>query len=260
MKYHLQFTYLLASLFIAFIIAGCSSSGPVIGEKDSVEQIIQKVNARTGIVKTHKGYGQISMDSPEFSGQGSIDLRIAKPDSAYLKIGGPFGMSIALGLITSEQLKIYDGFNNVLREGETTERNLHRVFGMSVQFDEILDVLTGTAGIEPLEGSGAPTRTMAGSAYGLVYSNDFGSREYHIDPDYGAITRIIERDKAGAIVYDISYRDFRKVEGEYLPYIIKVMRPQQDESLSIKYDRQFINERPIDFAFSVPESARKIEL
>lgn len=221
---------------------------------------MEKVLQRNRMIHAHVGTGRISIDSPDFSGAGNIEFRTSKPDSALMKISGPFGISIGSGLLTSSEFTFYDGYNNTVLTGATTPENLRRTFRMSIEFKDVLDILSGSFGFSSLGADKTIRSSFEDGSYRITLQNPAGSEEYRINTSYAAVSRYIARDTDGNIVEDIAFKDFRKVAGIYMPFIITVLRPQHDESLSIVYERQRLNELPVDFAFSVPSGARRIQL
>lgn len=240
-------------------MAACSSTA-VITPTDSPGAVMEKVNARNKTIRSYLGNGKLSIDSPEFSGALNIELRISKPDTALLKITAIFGISIGSGLITSDEFTFYNGYNSTAIHGKTNPTNLRRAFRMSLEFSEILNILSGSFGFDRAPSGVIPQGGLENGSYKLHFNTTNGSEEYRIHPDYAAVTRFIERDKKGTVVKDISFRDFRRVSGIYVPYIIRIKKPLYNESLSIVYDRQKLNEMPIDFEFSVPAGVRIHEL
>ncbi len=250
---------LLPSLLLLSLLAGCAGT-PAVDTSKPIDprEVMRLVTERNQSLQSLEGYGKLSIDSPEFSNSGAIALTILKPDSLQLEITGPFGMTFARAMVTQRDFHFYNGVENTIVQGETTVQNLRRVLRLSLRFTDILDMLTGTVGFELAPENAAPESTLDGSSYTMRWSVDGGSIAYVVDLDYLAVQRFTRRDDAGDILEDITFRDFRRKSGIHLPQIVMISRPDRDESFSLVYDSQNINDLPVDFTFSYPPSARKI--
>lgn len=243
------------------VLSGCSGTPGIDTSKPiDPQEIIQRVQSRNNEVKALRGYGKLSVESPAFSGGGSIQVLILKPDSLQLEINGPFGVTVARGLVTGESFQFYDGMNNTVSEGRTNASNLQRVLRFPITFSEILATLTGTLDFSAVPGNAAPIGVLKGNTYILTWESEGQSLEYTVDLSSFAIQRFTRRNDEGELLEEILFRDFRGKAGIDLPQIVSITRPMDDESLSIVYDRMTVNDVPVTFSFTYPKSARKISL
>ena len=248
----------LAVLLLASLIASCSGSRFDDNTPLAPGDVITAVNERNAKIRALNGSGRISVDTPELANSGGISIKLQKPDTLLLEINGPFGMNVGKGLITDKRFTFYNGLDNTVMQGSTTSKNLRSVLRVSVEFKDILDILSGTTGFTRNPGKAVPKGTRRGDEYELLYDTGDESVEYLVDLKYEAIKKITRRDRRHEVVEEISFRDFRKKSDVYLPFMITVSRPPADENLTLVYDRQAINQLPLDFAFKVPASATKI--
>ncbi len=250
---------LLLSVITLSFLAGCAGT-PVIDTSKPIDhhEVMRLVSERNRMLQSLEGYGKLSIDTPEFANSGAIALTILKPDSLQLEISGPFGMTFARAMVTQRDFHFYNGVENTVAEGETTIANLRRVLRLSLRFADILDILTGTIGFSMVPAGKTPTTLLDGSSFTMEWPKDAGSISYVVDLDYMAVQRYTRRDAEGEILEDVSFRDFRKKSGIHLPQIVMISRPELEESFSLVYDSQNINDLPVEFTFSYPPSARKI--
>jgi|GEM_PF-6972853 len=61
----------------------------------NADELISKINSNSDKIISVFSEGTVTVDSPEMYSSGNIEFGILKPDSIYIKIGGPFGISIA---------------------------------------------------------------------------------------------------------------------------------------------------------------------
>ncbi|MFA6235044.1 MAG: DUF4292 domain-containing protein, partial [Bacteroidota bacterium] len=222
--------------FALAVITGCSGT-PEIDTTKPIDphEIMQRVEKRNREVLALRGNGKISVESPEFSGGGSIQVLILKPDSLQLEISGPFGVTIARGLVTDQSFEFYDGTNNTVTEGATTADNLRRVLRFPIAFSDILEILTGTLGFGAVPGDAAPTGALKENTYILTWQSEGQSLEYTVDLSTFAVQRFARRNDAGEMLEEILFRDFRGKAGIEMPQIVSITRPMDEEGLSIVY-------------------------
>lgn len=254
------FQVLFASAILLLVTACSSTSGIDTSKPIDPAEVMRLVEKRNREIVALEGYGRISIDSPEFSGSGSINVKLLKPDSLQLDITAAFGVTIARGLLTSTTFQFYDGSNNTVVEGQSTAHNLRRLLRVGLEFGDILDVLSGTIRLPEHTASPAPEGVLQGDMYILTWSDEHGSMEYSIDPRYTAVRRLIRRDSFGDITEEVNFRDYRRKGSVFLPQIVSITKPSYDESLTVVYNNQAINELPMKFSFSFPKSARRIHL
>jgi hypothetical protein len=252
--------YIVFSISVT-VFAGCSGT-PGIDTSKPIDplEIMQRVEQRNRKVIALRGSGKISVDSPDFSGGGSIQVIILKPDSLQLEINGPFGVTVARGLVTEQSFQFYDGMNNTVSEGATTTDNLRRVLRFPIAYSDILEILTGTLGFGSVPGEAAPTGMLKDNTYVLTWESEGQSLEYTVDLTNFAVQRFARRNQEGELLEEILFRDFRGKSGIDVPQIVSITRPMDEESLSIVFDRMSVNEFPVTFSFSYPKSARRISL
>ncbi|MDT8322539.1 MAG: DUF4292 domain-containing protein [Bacteroidota bacterium] len=250
---------LFPSLILLSLLVGCAGT-PAIDTSKPVDhrEVMRLVGERNRSLQSLEGYGKLSIDTPEFANSGAIALTILKPDSLQLEITGPFGMTVARAMVTQRDFHFYNGVENTLVQGETTVHNLRRVLRLSLRFADFLDILTGTVGFALAPADAVPETVLDGSSYTMRWPVEGGSIAYVVDLDYLAVQRFTRRDDAGDILEDVTFRDFRRKAGIHLPQIVMISRPDREESFSLVYDSQSINDLPVEFTFSYPPSARKI--
>ena len=252
----------LPLLFFAIaLLAGCATE-PAIDTTKPVDprEVMRRVEQRGAELVALRGQGKISVESPEFSGGGSISVRLLRPDSLQLEINGPFGVTVARGMVTERDFQFYDGMNNTVAEGSSTAENLRRVLRFPITFDAVLAVLTGTLGFDAAPQDADPAGRVDGDRYLLSWESEGETLEYAVDVRTLAITRFTRKDATGLVTEEILFRDFRVHAGIVVPHILSVSRPADGESLSIVYDRITVNDLPVRFDFSYPKSARRISL
>ncbi len=250
---------LLLAAGIALGAAGCAGSGGIDTRRpltpDDVMRHVEAKNAETFAVSAT---GKISIDSPELSNTGNLAVNLLKPDSVYIEVTGPFGVSAVKGLVTRREFTFYNGLENTVLTGRTTSGNLRNVLRVAIDFDDIMQILAGTSGFSKALPGITPEGSLQDDVYRIVWRGPKETVEYEVDTRYEAVRRYQRRSESGDILEEITYKDFRRMHGRYRPNIIALSRPPSEESLVIIYDRQVINDLPMDFSFKIPTAARRI--
>jgi hypothetical protein len=249
---------LLLPLLFA-IAAGCAGPARTSRDLTGFAGIRRMVEERNAEVRALSGQGRISIDTPELGNTGGITVHVLKPDSLLIDITGPFGVGVARGLVTQSLFTFYNGLDNTVIQGATSAENLRRVLHFPIEFADVIEVLTGTVGFRSAPAA-EPVLSAEGSSITATFRTANGQIEYVIDTDYEAITKYTRRNTGGEIVENITFKDFRKKSGVYVPTVVAIARPLAEESLTLVYERATINDTPIDFSFKVPRSATKISL
>ena len=138
--------YLLyLSILVLLLIYACSGAGGDDNlQKIPIKAIKERVNTNSNLIESLEAYGVISFDSPENSGTGNIEIKIKKPDTVYVKIEGPFGISIATALFTRKDFTYYNVQENKVITGPSSELNIGAVLRIKVSFDELINSFTGS--------------------------------------------------------------------------------------------------------------------
>lgn len=258
MQKKILFVFFLILLFLA---DGCSPEKSIsITKAMSIEEIIRTIEARNAQIRSMRGYGEISIDTPEISNNGSIAVRLLKPDSLLVEITGPFGVNVVKGLVTRTDFKFYNGLENKLFLGATNAKNLRTILRMHVEFSEIINLFAGCLSFSQRPSGVTPQLMWSGSECSIIYTTKDESIEYVVDTDYGSIVRYIKKDSTGEVIEEIKLKDFKRKSDFYIPFVISTSRPSLEQSLSLFYETLSVNDRPIDFTLKIPQSAVKVYL
>ena len=258
-------TALISRLFLAssllLLLQSCAPTGGLDSSRPVDPQtVMTRVDGQSAALSGLTGYGKISIDTPEMSNTGSISIKVIKPDSLSLEISGPFGVTVARGLVTKRDFRFYNGLENTVLEGETNATNLRRVLRLSIEFSDIIDVVTGTMTFRQRPEGSVPEGRYEDNDYHLVFRGEDETCEYWVDSKYVSVRRFLRRNDEGTITEEINFKEFREKNGVFVPQVISISRPLLEESLVLVYENISVNDFPIQMAISIPSSARRIRL
>lgn len=256
------FARLACAVTFAFVLlAGCSPTKmEYIAVSMNADEIMRALDRRNRDVRSLVGIGQVSVDTPELSNLGTLSVSVLKPDSLLVEITGPFGVGVAKGLVTRAQFQFYNGIDNRFYTGTTNARNLRAILRMSIEFDDVIELLTGCIRFTHHDTTARGTATWNGSECTLRFATEFETVDYVIDADYDCVTRYTKKNTDGEILEEVKFKDF-KARGEFsIPRVVSIERPPFQQSMTVLYETMKINDMPIDFTFKVPANVTHILL
>lgn len=248
------------------IVAACTGSADNTHlEKIPVRDIKQGLNLSSGLIETMEASGNISFDSPEQSGSGWIELKIKKPDTVFVKIEGPFGISIVNALITRNNFIYYNAQENKAITGPSSEINIGAILRIKVSFDELISGFTGSFSFE----ESADDSTTADSEKNLyVIRNDGadGSKLFYVEPSGFSGYSIhkyksIDVNSSTQVEVNYSKHSEERAGGRsvLLPSVIKINNPGKKQTVYVDYVDREINKKNLTFKMKIPKSAEVIE-
>ena len=241
--------FLLAALIT---INGCSSTA--VNSNADIGTIISRVNSNNSRIQYLKSEGNISFDTPDMSNSGSFTLNIAKPDSVYTKLEGPFGISIASILMTRKDFIYYNIQDNSAIVGPSSELNLGAILRIRLKFDDILNGFTDSF-ILP-EADKNTTFKADDNGYLITYKDETGSRKIIIDPENYTIKKYSVYEPDGKVKMEAEYSLFKENNGFYFPDKINISKPLTKEYLQLSYTKKDFSQGSINYRIKIPKSAK----
>lgn len=249
----------LVSFISAFVFNACSGSSGSDLDPVPVKDIKDRVNRNSMLIETMEASGNIAFDSPEQSGQGWIEVRIKKPDSVFVRIEGPFGISIAQALITRYDFIYYNVQENKAILGPTTDINIGAVLRIKVSFDELL---SGFSGGFIFENSSIDSVTADSEKglYTIKTNSTPGIQKYYIDPSIYTVNKYNSFDGNNKTVVEVDYSNYFEENASgntvYFPSSIKIRNPEKKQSVYVDYVNKSFNKQDLKFTIKIPKSAK----
>ena len=248
---------LFGVLFIAVpaaLVCSCAPARKITVERTlSAETVLALVRSRNETIRTLKGSGTITVESPEASNSGSFDLSLKKPDSLRLEFSGPFGISVGSLMLSRREFFYYNRMNNTVTVGKPDGTTLKSLFRIRMRFDEVLNAFTGEF---PADTPADSRRSFSveGGSYVVKYKADDGVREYHVDGDAYVVTSYRVADSYGKTVCTAFASDLDDAGAVVMPRFLRVVFPLERRSITIVYDDLAINQA-VSCSFSLPRRA-----
>lgn len=249
----------LVSFISALVFNACSGSSGSDLDPVPVKDIKDRVNRNSMLIETMEASGNIAFDSPEQSGQGWIEVKIKKPDSVFVRIEGPFGISIAQALITRHDFIYYNVQENKAILGPTTDINIGAVLRIKVSFDELL---SGFSGGFIFENSSIDSVTADSEKglYTIKTNSTPGIQKYYIDPSIYTVNKYNSFDGNNKTVVEVDYSNYFEENASgntvYFPSSIKIRNPEKKQSVYVDYVNKSFNKQDMKFTIKIPKSAK----
>ncbi len=252
----------ISIILCVIIFYGCSTSkmGDVADIKKG--ELKKRINENSSKIVSLEAAGNIAFDSPDNSGTGWIEVKIKRPDTVFVKIEGPFGISVATALITRSDFIYYNVQENKVITGPSTPLNIGAILRIKVSFDDLLDGLTGGIILE----SDSTDNDNANSSdnFYLVTKNKNESRyEYFVTPDIFLVSKYNVFDKQNSKIFEINYSKYSSesfTSGEaQLPNKIEMKNPSKKQSVYVDYIDKKINPNELNIKIKYPKSAKIIK-
>ncbi|MCK6614026.1 MAG: DUF4292 domain-containing protein [Ignavibacteriaceae bacterium] len=242
---------------------GCVPSKPV----DEVEilaadRLVVKLEANRRKIKSFEGNGTISVESPQFSNSASFRVIVAKPDSVFLAINGPFGIELATALITKKNFQFYNAMGNTLYRGETNNDILREIFRVNISFTDLMDALVGSVNLTERLYKTPDDYHYNQNQYEISY-NDAESESrisYIVDMRDLGIREFVINNRDGNELLKGIYSRFKLFEQVPVPEKIRVINKKDRQEITIEYDEMKVNQPGAGIQFSYPEDADIVDL
>jgi hypothetical protein len=180
----------------------------------------------------------------------------------YVKVEGPFGIDIAEALITRTGFIYYNAQENRAITGPTTENNIDAILRVSVNFDELINSLSGSFYFK----ENSEDSLNAGSednSYVLQVTGENMKKKYFISPNMFVINKYGVFDNNNHSEFEVTYSKFKieTVDSDtiYFPNQIEIHRPDKKQTLWLYYDDKEINKKKLVFHIKIPSSAKLIK-
>jgi outer membrane lipoprotein-sorting protein len=258
-KFKMNKICLLFLLLPIVTFYSCTASRSSLNESDySISEIIYSINKNSEKLNTLKGEGVISIDSPEMSSSGSFTLSIVKPDSLYIKLEGPFGVSIAAIMLERNRFVYYNIQENRVITAPSTATNIKAVMRLKLDFD---DFINGFSGSYNFIDTNSQNFSLARNEDNLVLTQKTSeeTKKYFLDPEKRYIRQYNVYDKEGKEKMVVEYSNFSEENGYYFPNKIKISRTASSEYVFLDYSSKELNKGYLGYKIKYPKSAKVIE-
>jgi hypothetical protein len=242
-----------AAVFMAGWAAGCA--GPERARKELTlgpGAVMRLVKARAEAVRTLRGEGVVTIESPEQSGSSGFNLNLRKPDSILVNLSGPFGIRFGTLLFSRREFIFYNYQDNYAWVGKSDGTTLHSMFNLRMTFDEVMRAFTGEF-LSPGEAE-PDSFSTDGESYVLAYRSGAALTEYRVDGQDYFIRSYRVVDGEGRPTLTAMASEPEETDGTVTARLLRVVFPAERRSISVAYSDMEIN-AGVECSFAIPRSA-----
>jgi hypothetical protein len=224
------------------------------------ERLLNQVHVHASQLVTFQGIAHFNIASQEGSFYGTLKVVMKSPDSLWMKIQGPLGVSLAVIRFGGDNALVYSPWENVVYQGSLADISemdlLPSGFWNSSQF------MLGMTGLLVPDFSMLDSLaefTSEDERYLLVERN---GEQYWIEPKGPVVTKWERCDSTGHPFQKWEGKSFKKRKGIRSPQQILFANRYPEQRVTLQYDEIKMN-KPLRkgwFGIHIPEGAQKIEL
>ncbi len=247
---------------LSIIVTGCVPSKPAYEEQIlPADRLIKQLEKNRRKIKTFRGTGVLSIESPELSANANFEVMLKKPDSIRLSIYGPFGIDLAHAMVTKQSFVFHDVIRNNVYEGRNRENILKKIFKVDFSFDDLMDAFAGAVNLTYNLSREPDKYKINEEDYYLTYTDKGNSKEskYVISVENLALTNYQLANLDGSIVFEGWYKDFKLFDEVPVPYKTLVASKEKEQSVDIDYRNIEINKEINGLTISIPNDANIIK-
>lgn len=258
---------LIAMLFL--FITACGTTERTIDERPlelaplSIKTLIDKNRKNSSKIQYLRASVTLNLESPQSAMQVKSHFAVRYPDSIFVKMEGFLGIDALVASINRQTFMVYNIVNQQVVKGPTTAEGIKKVFDYQVNFEELLDVLTGLVFLNENDLSQAMDSATDKGYYRLSIKEGEGIKKIWLDPlaDF-AVTRIEHYQANGELVLIKEFSRFHRQQGMFHPKYVRIFRPKENDLLSLYFEERILN-KPFSsqlFVIHYPKQAEIIDV
>ena len=228
-------------------------------EETRVDIVTAALNKNYSHLKTMKGWGRLTVETPQMSQSASSRVILNRPDSVYVKVEAVFGIDVGWLFSDRSSFLYYTPHSNICYTGAFDSLKRVNPISFDLTFDRFIQTLAGLEMIPKLKNGRVQ---QSGDNLLLFGINGNYFHRYWIDPQKGVVIRSEVRDSLNNIIFTTEYQRFTKINDVIIPRTIRIQYPIKKERLTLFYNKIEINKKlsKNDFRTKIPDSALKVQL
>jgi hypothetical protein len=194
----------------------------------------------------------VTIESPQFSGNVSVETYWTRPDRLYIQAEGPLGIDVGKIYVGSSRFIIYNQHENHFTSGSVDDPYLNRIWLTNFTLKELKFAALGYAvqAEEPLQ--------LTDEFHGVFLSREGDiQHRFVVNPESGLLERC-ESIRDTKVFMQQEFKNYKIVNGFYIPQLIQITLLEQKERISVFYNDMEIN-KPIDPSKLVIQISPKVE-
>lgn len=201
-------------LLLSLMITACKTGKQALGEipNRGLEEVLQSLEKRNMDFKWFSAKASGDFDSPQFSGSGSMQLRIRK-DSLIWMVGKKFSIEGFRTIINKDSFYLVNRLERFY--GAEPLNRIHRMFGMRLYFEDMQELLAGNVLLP--DTAQIQTYVQTGDKCLLSATIDEFEVTYTFEARALRLIALTMKDRYGRRV-EAQFDDYKKLHKTFVPY------------------------------------------
>ncbi|MCK6541308.1 DUF4292 domain-containing protein [bacterium] len=247
-EHHRTFFLVFFGLIALILFSGCGAPKEVIRQPVDITsvnplEVLRRCNENAAKIRHIKSVATMNVESPKSGGQFTAQIAIRLPDSVYIKIEGMLGIDGVKASLNRESFVVYNIINKQVIIGKTSASAIRRTFDYNVNYEELVELLVGLPRVPESELVRLREFSADDTYFVMQFTTGEGHRKIWFDP-YAqfAVSRIVDYDSTGDVSVEREFSRFQKIDGRYFPKYVRLVRPREQDLLSLFFDMRTVNE------------------
>ena len=226
------------------------------------DRLIKKLEAKRRKVKTFKGTGVFSVESPKLNAKAGFEVKLKKPDSLQFAIYGPFGIDLAYMLVTKNDYVFYDVLKSKAYKGALRDEIIRKLFHVNISFDDLLDAFTGAVNLTDKLRREPDEYSVNEEYYTLTFLDSLNNKKsiYNVLINTLAITDYRLAMLDGKNIFESKFSDFKTyLRNVPIPRNTHFVNLDKNQTVDISYRRIEVNKKIDKMTFPIPEDVKITE-
>lgn len=214
---------------------------------DGLASLVARTEVRQSLVAS----ASLALDGPELRGSRPQRLAVQRPASLRVELLGLFGQIAAILVTDGVSYEFWDGRATGTTGGEVTREMLWRVAQVDLLPAEAVELLLG----DPTAGRAVTAIAAVESREGrvtiaLAADGADAGKTIVLGPA-GELLRALRYDRAGRLLWDASFTDYREAAGDFLAHDIEIKFPRFEATAHFHLKQASLNPELSPSAFQL---------
>lgn len=186
-------------------------------------------------IQSFTGKSRLTVESPQYSGNISMSTNWIAPDKLFLKAEGPLGLDVGEIFIGAHRFIVHNQHDNHFTSGSIEDPYLNRFLDTDITLKDLRFAVIGyiAQAENPLE--------LIDPANGIFVSHEQGIEyRFLVNPQSGLL-EACEARRESRVFMRQEFKNYKIVKGVFVPTIIRITLPEQQERISVFYKNIQIN-------------------
>ena len=206
-------------------------------------------------MQSFRGDARLTVESETFGGNVDLETLWESPNKLFLKAEGPLGLDIGKIFVGEDRFVWYNQYENHFTSGNLSDPYLNRFLQTNITLEDLKYTVLGFAGqiidsVKMVDNTHGIFQTISPKDDEIYY-------RFIVNPESGLL-ETVEALRQGRAFMRQDFKNYRVVDGVFIPGIVQITMLDQRERISIFYKKVAMN-KPLDPSEYTIEISGKVE-